>query len=56
MEIVGNFFKKREQNQENVVIQEEDEYDKVKKLKELLDMGAITKKEFEEKKKQILGL
>ena len=55
MEIVGNFFKKREQKQEPPV-QEDDEFEKVKKLKELLDMGAITKKEFEEKKKQILGL
>ena len=30
--------------------------DEIKKLKELLDMGAVTQEEFEIKKKQILGL
>ena len=30
--------------------------DEIKKLKELLDMGAITQEEFEIKKKQLLGL
>lgn len=30
--------------------------DEIKKLKELLDMGAITQAEFEAKKKQLLGL
>ena len=34
----------------------EDEYEEIKKLKELLDMGAITQEEYEVKKKQILGL
>ncbi len=31
-------------------------YDEVKKLKELLDIGAITQEEFDAKKKQLLGL
>ena len=30
--------------------------DEIKKLKELLDMGAITQEEFDTKKKQLLGL
>ncbi len=33
----------------------EDAFEKIKKLKELLDMGAISKEEFEETKKKILG-
>ena len=32
-----------------------DNLDAIKKLKELLDLGILTKKEFEEKKKEILG-
>ncbi len=34
----------------------DDELDKLRKLKQLLDEGVITKKEFEEKKKKILDL
>lgn len=34
---------------------EGDNLDKIKKLKELLDMGAITQEEFEEKKKELLN-
>ncbi|MGJ0961047.1 SHOCT domain-containing protein [Faecalicoccus pleomorphus] len=34
----------------------EDPIEKVKKLKELLDMGIISQEEFDQKKKQILGL
>ena len=34
---------------------EKNPYEKIKELKELLDMGAITKKEFEEKKKELLS-
>lgn len=30
--------------------------DEIKKYKELLDIGAITQEEFEQKKKQLLGL
>lgn len=33
-----------------------DPYDEVKKLKELLDIGAITQEEFDTKKKQLLNL
>jgi hypothetical protein len=32
------------------------EFDKIKKYKELLDSGIITPEEFERKKSQILGL
>lgn len=47
-EKVSAFFKKKNK--------ETDELEKIKKLKELLDVGAITQEEFETKKKQILGL
>lgn len=30
--------------------------DEIKKFKELLDMGAITQEEFNDKKKELLGL
>ncbi|MBR5248217.1 MAG: SHOCT domain-containing protein [Lachnospiraceae bacterium] len=33
---------------------EEDSLDKIKKLKELLDIGALTQEEFDEKKKEFL--
>ncbi len=33
----------------------EDKYDKLKKIKELLDMGALTQKEFDYEKSKILG-
>ena len=33
---------------------QEDSLDKIKKLKELLDMGALTQEEFETKKKELL--
>lgn len=33
-----------------------DPYEEIKKVKELLDMGIITQEEFDEKKKQLLGL
>ena len=61
-EKVGNLFKKKDKKicegtevQSTVVIVE-DEYEKVKKLKELLDIGAITQEEFDSKKKELLGL
>ena len=34
----------------------ENSFEKLKQLKELLDMGIITNDEFEAKKKQLLGL
>ena len=37
------------------IIQEESSLDKLKKLKELCDMGAITPEEYEEKKKDLLS-
>ena len=42
------------QNSEGVNSQE-DPYSKLKKLKELLDMSAITEEEFNETKKRILN-
>ena len=33
-----------------------DAAEELKKFKELLDMGAITQEEYDEKKKQLLGL
>ena len=48
-EKLGGLFKKKDKKQE-------DDYEQIRKLKELLDMGAITNEEFEQKKKQILGL
>lgn len=35
---------------------QEDPFEKVKKLKELLDIGAITQEEFDKKKNELLGL
>ena len=37
-------------------MKKEDNLEQIKKLKELLDMGAITQEEFEQKKKQLLDL
>jgi membrane protease subunit (stomatin/prohibitin family) len=37
-------------------LQGDSPFDKIKKLKELLDIGAITKEEFEMKKKELLGV
>lgn len=48
-EKIGGLFKKKDKKQD-------DEYEQIRKLKELLDMGVITNEEFEQKKKQILGL
>lgn len=45
---LSNLFGKKNKNEET------DNLDKIKKLKELLDMGAITQEEFEEKKKELL--
>lgn len=36
------------------IIKNDDEIDKIKRYKELLDMGAITQEEFESKKKELL--
>ena len=50
-EKVSGFFKKSEKKS-----QADDEFEKIKKLKELLDIGAITQEEYDKKKKEILGL
>lgn len=49
-EKIGGLFKKKEKPVE------EDNYEKLKKLKELLDMEAITQEEYDQKKKELLGL
>ena len=38
------------------IVKEASTADELKKYKELLDSGVITQEEFEEKKKQLLGL
>lgn len=38
----------------SVIVTEEDKYDKLKKLKKLLDDGVLTQEEFETEKKKIL--
>ena len=48
-EKLGNMFHKKD-------VKKEDNLEQIKKLKELLDMGAITQEEFEKKKKQLLDL
>jgi len=42
------------QNNSNQPVKQEDPFEKLKKLKELLDMGAITAEEFNETKKRLL--
>jgi len=43
------------QNQATVVQQSDDNFDKLKKLKALLDSGAITQAEYDEQKKKLLN-
>ena len=38
------------------VIEKNDKINDIKRLKELLDIGAITQEEFDAKKKELLGL
>ena len=46
-----------EVTEENYKVTEElDEFEKIKKLKGLLDIGAISQEEFDKKKKELLGL
>lgn len=45
---LSTFFKKKDKKQNNL--------EQIKTLKQLLDMGAITQEEYDQKKKQILGL
>jgi predicted Zn-dependent peptidase len=42
--------------QPQVQIQQNSSADEILKYKNLLDMGVITQEEFEQKKKQLLGL
>lgn len=43
-------------NDTTVIVDVADDVEALKKFKELLDMGAITKEEFDAKKKQLLGI
>ena len=40
----------------SIVVKKDDKFDEVKKYKELLENGVITQEEFENKKKELLGL
>ena len=46
----------RQQEKTTANIQTASNADELKKYKDLLDSGAITQAEFDEKKKQLLGL
>ncbi len=46
----------KELNYNTEVIEKNDKISDIKRLKELLDMGAITQEEFETKKNELLGL
>lgn len=48
---ITNLFSKQEAKKEK-----DDNLEQIKKLKELLDLGAITQEEFDAKKKELLGL
>lgn len=43
-------------NEDSEKSQDDSDLEKIKKLKELLDIGAISQEEFDEKKKEFLGL
>lgn len=47
---------KEDNTSQQVIIQETSNADELKKYKDLLDSGVITQEEFDEKKKQLLGL
>lgn len=48
---------RRNQSETPIIYQKvDDKYDKIKKLKELLDMGAITKEEYDKEKKKLLEM
>ena len=48
---ISNLFSKQESRKDK-----DDNLEQIKKLKELLDLGAITQEEFDAKKKELLGL
>lgn len=56
-EYIKEFIEKHNANvNKGVVVQQESsKYDEIKKLKDLLDCGAITQQEFDEEKKKILN-
>ena len=56
-EEIGKLLLERQDKKDTVVVKESnDPTDEIRKFKALLDDGIITKKEFEEKKKELLNL
>ncbi|MEG0409127.1 MAG: SHOCT domain-containing protein [Bacilli bacterium] len=55
MDTILNWLK---ENEEELVIEKSsnENFEEIKKLKELLDLGIITKEEFDTKKKELLGI
>ena len=53
-EKIINYINDYNQKHDNINLSSNDKYDDLKKLKELLDMNAITKEEYEKKKNEIL--
>lgn len=49
-------YKERESLVDTTAVNQGSSLDEIKKLKDLLDMGAISQEEFDAKKKQLLGL
>lgn len=56
VEYIENQKAKILKSTKDTIIQQVSSADEIKKFKELLDMGVITKEEFELKKKQLLGI
>ncbi len=54
--ILNAGLQKADEKANNESISNSDSLDQIKKLKELLDMNAITKEEFDQKKKELLDL
>ena len=54
LKIEGGFFKKKEK--QALVLTPDEQMDATRKLKSLLDEGAITQEEYEKKKKEIMSL
>lgn len=56
VDLINSFPQKALDNSNNQSSPDTDPLDEIKKLKELLDIGAITPEEFDAKKKQLLNL
>lgn len=53
---ISSLLQSRQEPKESVIVSEKSEAEEIKKFKELLDQGIISKEEFDSKKKQLLGL